>query len=377
MEESPLKQKKIATLIGRLVSPIVVPNPHYWKHGCLVKVVGDPKTDSKPPLTSVGKLVHGATAYPTILTGFRGFVKVSCVGYSQDLLRKKLEVFLQQEFLGTKTSEGYGRVLWESCDIVNFFKHLPATNNSLNDHCPQCKSPTVIYDSIMKLKRCTTCNQSWQYKKFKIRAGLRADYPKELQRLLLILMLHDFVHTDKHQSKIYHEVAINNPEIQNTCICHHSSISADNPYRVLLQYYDSVASFITRKKPFKAPYPSRYDNTNGTIDFKQLKEAIEARQTNHVKLYNYIYHSVDLNRIVESLDYSQNSLSNHLLLMVNLALNNYYDGKIEIKSGIISLSASERDTLNTAMDAEMHSFTDHDTANSKRTTTSLKRRLET
>ena len=62
--------------------------------------------------------------------------------------------------------------------------------------------------------------------------------------------------------------------------------------------------------------------------------------------------------------------------MLNLAINDYYDKKLKITNGTISLSASGREELETAKDAEKRSFPDHDTADSERATTSKKRRLE-
>ncbi len=374
MENLQVKQKKIAVLIGRLLTPIVISKSTYWKHGCLVKVVGDPKKESKPLFTSIGKLVYCMSQYPSVLQGFRGYVKVSCMGYSEEQLKRKIGYFLQKTFLGTKTAEGLGRVIWESCEIKEHSHKTPTVFVPLSEKCPQCKNTTVIYDKGSKRKRCFTCNQTWCYKKFKIRAGIRADYPEELQRLLIALMLHDFVHTEKHNSKIFQQIDIEDEEIREACLHHHTSLSRENPYHSLIQYYDGFASYITRKKPFKTIF--RYNKLDGSIDFKQLKKEIEGQQNSHIKLYSYIHCSQELNRIVESMLYGKSTLQNHLLIMVNLAINDYYDNKLKINKGIISLSASRREELNTAMDAEMHSFTDHDTVNSERATTSMKRRLE-
>ena len=62
--------------------------------------------------------------------------------------------------------------------------------------------------------------------------------------------------------------------------------------------------------------------------------------------------------------------------MVNIAINDYYSNKLKICKGIISISVSVREELDTIKDAEMHSFTDHDNADSERATTSTKGRLE-
>lgn len=374
MENIRVKQKKVATLIGRLTSPIIVSKTTYWKHRCKVKVVGDPKTDQEPIFTPLGKLVYGERDYPTILKGFRGFVKISFVGKSEEQLRKKLEQFLQKRFLGTKTTEGFGRVVWESCEIQGFTQKAITVFIKLSEECPQCKKKTVIYEKIAKRKQCTTCHQTWYYKKLKIRAGIRADYPKELQKLLIALMLHDFVHTEKHHSKIFQEIIINEEEIADACKRHHQQARGENKYQILVQYYDRLASRISRKKPLHTIF--RYNKLQGLIDFKQLKQEIEERQTNHVKLYSYIHNSKELKRLVEALDYGKNPLRNHLLIMVNIAINDYYSKRLKVNKGNISLSASVRGKLDTAMDAERHSFTDHDNANSESPTNSKKRRLE-
>jgi hypothetical protein len=86
------------------------------------------------------------------------------------------------------------------------------------------------------------------------------------------------------------------------------------------------------------------DNQNGKIDFEQLKKEIEKRQNSAFKLYQFIWQSKELKRIVESMNFGKNSLRNHLLLMVNLAINDWREGKLEINDGTykkISQSASE------------------------------------
>ncbi|MHA1124881.1 MAG: hypothetical protein ACTSO7_06535 [Candidatus Heimdallarchaeota archaeon] len=359
--------KKIIILTDRLVTPIIVSSPTFWKHGCLVKVVGNSKTESKAQFTSIGKLVKGERKAPIILRGYNGFVKVSCIGSSENQLLSKMEQFLQMQFLGTKTSEGYGRVNWGSCELKDF----TSTNSTLvliADSCPQCKNKTVTYDYRTKNKRCTSCNQTWRRKQFKIRKGIGTNYPKELQRLLIALMLHDFVDTELHPSKIYRQLKIEDEVVREACLNHHNSKKIPNKLHQLVKSYDGVASKISRKKHYSVH--NRYSKEKGQIDFELLARDIEQNQHSAQKLYNYIYNSDELERLVESLRFGHNTLRNHLLLMVNLTVNDYYDKKLTITKGKISLSASGRDELKTAMDAEMHSFTDHDTVNSERATTS-------
>lgn len=197
-----------------------------------------------------------------------------------------------------------------------------------------------------------------KWKKLRIRKGLGPKYPEELKKLLLALMLHDFVHTERHPSKIYQEITIENEEIREACRNHHNGEEKENWLHPLVKYYDQLASRLSRKKPFKTEY--RYDYKNGAIDFEKLTQEIEERQQSPYKLYNYIYHSKELKRIVESMEYGKKSLRNHLLLMVNLAINSYYNkwmvkekGKLRMKREI-SASVKESEEHRNTKDAEKH-----------------------
>jgi len=150
-------------------------------------------------------------------------------------------------------------------------------------------------------------------------------------------MLHDFVHTEKHLSKIYQEIEIEDSEIRDACLNHHSTITNGNELIKLIKRYDSIASGITRKNSYKTK--SGYDITQGKIDFSKLKEEIEEKQQSAYKLYNFISNSNEMKRIVETMSCGKSSLRTHLLLMVNLAINEYYIGRIKITKGKISLSA--------------------------------------
>ncbi len=338
MAEPQLKKK--VTLIGRLDTPIILSKPLVKKGACWIKVIGDRNGEKKPLLTSFSKLVKGESRAPTVLHAYRGFVQVSCVGYNTEKLLTKISSFMTNRFLGSYSSEGFGRVKWLECKIESFI-HTKAN----------------------------------QRKEFKIRKGLGVNYPEKLLKLLKVLMLHDFVHTERHPSKIYQELQIEDEEIRTACVNHHNGAEHTNALLPILQYYDRLASSISRKKRFKVP--SRYNRENGEIDFKLLKQDLEQVQHSPYRLYNYIYHSKELERIVESMDYGISSLRNHLLLMVNLAINDYYKKRLKISKGTISLSASKREELDTAMDAEMHSSLTMSNADSERATTSKKRRLGT
>jgi len=222
--------------------------------------------------------------------------------------------------LGSKKNQGFGKVKWLNYKVEAYKKE------------------------ILKRKR-----------KFKIRKGLGVNYPKPLQRLLIALMLHDFVHTEKHPSKIYQEITIPDEEIREACLNHHSKEPNGNQYIKIIKRYDRIASYITRKKPIKSI--TRYDYENGEIDFKELKEEIEKRNHSAYKLYMFIYKSNELKRMVEAINFQKSSLRTHLLLMVNLAINEYYMGTLKIVNDRIiikenSESVRKKRNLDHTKDAE-------------------------
>jgi hypothetical protein len=316
-------KKKQVTLIGQLLTPIIALKPFYKKQGCWIKVVQDLKTEKKGRLSVIGKVVKGERQAPTLLRGYRGFVKISAVAASEERAQKRVKSFLNSDYLGSKTNEGFGKVKWLQLFTEDYQSPKPR-----------------------------------QHKKLKFRKGLGPNYPKELHRLIRALLLHDFVHTEKHPSKIYEQVTIEDEEIREACLHHHNTLST-NRLHPLIQYYDGLASWISRKKPFVVL--SKYDSQNGRINFKKLKKEIEQHQYSAFKLYQFVYQSKDLKRIVESMTYGKNPLRNHLLLMVNLAINDWRSQKLIITKGkfqMVSPSATgneeKRRTHQSATEAEMH-----------------------
>lgn len=320
-----LVAKKLFTLEGKIVTPIISFTPFLKKLGCWITIVGDLTTNKRPRRTYVGKLVKGERKAPTMLRAYRGYVKITYVNQSETQAKKRLKRFLSMDSLGSKGNSGYGKIKWLNWKVEPFQRQKA-------EH-----------------KR----------KKLRIRKGLGPTYPKELQRLLIALMLHDFVHTKKHQSKIYQEINIEDEEIREACLNHHNQEESENNLLPFVKYYDKVAAYISRQKPYKKD--ARYDYENGKLDFNLIVNEIEQRQQSAYKLYNYIYQSNELNRIVEAMAFSNKSLRNHLLLMVNLAINSYYNGwlKTENKKLVLkrksSTSVDEREEkLNTTKDAEKH-----------------------
>jgi len=87
-----------------------------------------------------------------------------------------------------------------------------------------------------------------------------------------------------------------------------------------LQYYDRFSSSISRKFRWKATSRYRISEIE-KIDFQTLARDIEKRQYSLNALYTYIRKSQELQKINEALSYGFSSLKNHLLLMVNLYIN--------------------------------------------------------
>ncbi|HUU77604.1 MAG TPA: hypothetical protein VMX55_04610 [candidate division Zixibacteria bacterium] len=291
--------KKIFTLEGKLLSPIITPSPLTKKGKCWCRVIRGLSSEKKPLRTYVGKLTKGERKTPTKQLAYRGFVRVTTIDRNEERGRKNILKYLLRDFLGEKTTEGYGKIQW-----VNY------------------REEEYLQEE-----------QEQKRKKLKLRKGLGPNYPKELQRLLIALMLHDFVKTERHPSKIFKEITIEDEEIREACLNHHNGEESKNDLLPIVKYYDHLASHITRKKPFKTL--TRFDCQNGDIKFEELAKEIEQKQNSAYKLYNYIYNSRELTRIVESMTYGYNSLRNHLLLMVNLTINDYYQGKIVIGKGKI------------------------------------------
>jgi len=294
--------KKLFTLEGKLLTPLLTSNSFFQKHGCWIKIVNNLSSNKKPRRSYIGLLTKGERKAPNQLLAFRGFIRVTCVEQNEERGRKRMEKILAYDNLGCNSNQGYGKIKWLNYKVEPYKKE---------------KQP--------------------QYKKFKIRKGLGPNYPKPLQRLLIALMLHDFVHTEKHPSKIYQEITIEDLEIREACLNHHSTILNGNTLIKLIKRYDSIASCITRKRSYKTK--TRYDIAEGEIDFSKLKEEIEEKQQSAYRLYSFIYCSQEINRLVEAISFGKSSLRTHLLLMVNLAINEYYIGRIKITKGKISLSA--------------------------------------
>jgi len=125
---------------------------------------------------------------------------------------------------------------------------------------------------------------------------------------MIAMLLHDFVNTERHPSKIYTEVKISDDYICQLVKNHHNYEFDDRELPLLstLQYYDRFSSSISRKFRFSAP--SRYRVTETTkIHFDTLKK--RSKHANTLFMPS-IPISISLKHLIESMKHS-NSVFHH------------------------------------------------------------------
>ena len=83
-----IQGKKLFTLEGKLLTPLLSSTSFFKKYGCWFRIYGDLTTRKKPRRSYVGQLVKGVRKAPNQLLAFRGFVKVSCVDHCESRGRK-------------------------------------------------------------------------------------------------------------------------------------------------------------------------------------------------------------------------------------------------------------------------------------------------
>ncbi|MFX0091054.1 MAG: hypothetical protein ACFFBD_04760 [Candidatus Hodarchaeota archaeon] len=88
-------------------------------------------------------------------------------------------------------------------------------------------------------------NKKERIYKVAIRKGLPHSLTEEQQKLLKMSLLHDFVPTEKHRSKIYKEIDVGDKEFIELLKTHHEE--SNDPLIQQLQKYDRIASIGTRK----------------------------------------------------------------------------------------------------------------------------------
>lgn len=255
--------------MGITKTPVVTRKKRFFHKLGVISIHGRPR--------AFGKLTKGERRPPKTYRAWYGDIELI-------VPEQRLDDALSIDSLGSFTNEGMGQVIWKEAKRLN-------------------KKP--IYVS----------------RKIKIRKKL-PKFSETQEKLLIGFLLHDFVHTEKHNSKIYTEVEISDEFVFELAKNHHNYHIDERKIPLLptLQYYDRLSSSISRK--FRWMATSRYRVSEiENIDFDALKKELEIRQYSLYSLYSYIFKSQTLNKINEALSYGFSSLKNHLLLMVNLYID--------------------------------------------------------
>jgi hypothetical protein len=264
----------LLTLRGKILTPIITQKTSFWvaKH-CFASILN-------PRRRYYNKITADKPMYPYSFTCYLGDLEVRFRGSSRTKVKKKLHTLLKIDSIGRFTTEGAGKVRWVS--------------GSITKNVSQHKQRTF---------------------KLRIRKGLPHVLPTDVQALIRYGLLHDFVHTPRHRSKIYVELELTDNDYKFYLAKHHEKI--DDTFLKRFQKYDQQAAIITRK--IRSPRTNRYTWASGEpLNFEQLATEIQEVSDNIWKLYDYIYHSNELMQVTESLQYGHSSLRDHLLVLTNL-----------------------------------------------------------
>lgn len=139
-------------------------------------------------------------------------------------------------------------------------------------------------------------------------------------------LLHYFFHSSIHKSKIYVESGLDDLELTNLLRQHHEK--SDNAIIKLFPKYDQIAAMITRK--IRSPRTNRYNwYAKENINFVALKDEIKEVASHVWKLYEYIFYNRELTMLTESLEHGYTSLRNHLLIIANLIVQDFHQGRLK------------------------------------------------
>jgi len=257
-------------LRGITKTPVVSRRRRFFSKYGVITIHGRPR--------AFGKLTKGERCPPKTYRARYGDVELIVPEH-------RLDDALSIECIGSFTNEGMGQIQWKEAKKLH------------------------------KMPRYTP-------RKIKLRKMLPTNFSETQHTILIAMLLHDFVHTEKHNSKIYTEVTISDDYVYQLAKNHHNYHIGDRQIPLLpsLQYYDQFSSSTSRK--FRWTTTSRYRVSElDKIDFDALAKEFETRQYSLYALYSYVYNSHTLNKINEALSYGFSSLKNHLLLMVNLYLD--------------------------------------------------------
>ncbi|MFX1533845.1 MAG: hypothetical protein ACFFDI_06385 [Promethearchaeota archaeon] len=266
-------------LKGKIKTPIVIKKTTFKLFDCRVRII-------RPRRRYFNKINATKPMFPYSFICYLGELELGYLTPSKSKAKQKLRKLLEINVIGRHTSEGMGRVQWISGSIraTNETRELRIRGNQI-----------------------------------KIRKGLPHNLPEEVQKLIKYALVHDFVHTPKHRSKIYIE-----PELEDLEELRKHHDKTNDPFILKFQKYDNLSAIITRR--IRSPKTNRYNwrAGNTTIDFFKLAEEIkEASKKSIGKLYEYIYQSKELGELNESLQHGHTSLRFHLLVLVNLIVRDY------------------------------------------------------
>ena len=267
--------KQWLKLSGITKTPVVTKRRHFFHKYGTITINGRPRV--------FGKLKKGERRAPMTFRAWYGSVEFI-------FPQSKLDQALAVDSIGRYTHEGMGQIVWTRVKELH-------------------KKP--LYTP----------------RKIKIRKML-PKLSSTREKLMIAMLLHDFVNTEKHSSKIYTEVTIVNEDVYKLAKNHHNYEMDERELPLLstLQYYDRLSSSISRK--FRWSTSSRYRaDIQEIIDFNTLRREIESRQHSPYALYSFVYKSEDLEKINEALKFGFSSLKNHLLLMVNLYIDDLYNSR--------------------------------------------------
>ena len=257
-------------LMGITKTPVISKRRQFFYKLGVITIHGRPR--------AFGKLIKGERRPPKTYRAWYGDIELIVPEH-------KLDEALAIDSIGRYTNEGMGQITWKEAKKL---------------HKKPLHTP----------------------KKIRIRKKLPTNLSETQQKLMIAMLLHDFVRTENHTSKIYTELTISDDYIYQLAKNHHNYEIDDREIPLLstLQYYDRFSSSISRK--FRWTATSRYRVSEiEKIDFNALKRELETRQYSLYALYSYIFKSQELKKVNEALSYGFSSLKNHLLLMVNLYID--------------------------------------------------------
>jgi len=268
-------------LNGRIITPIITKKTVFKLEECNAAIINLKRR-------YITKSHKERRIYPYSFIGYLGTIKLTYRCQTLAEAKRKLAELVRITHIGRFWSEGLGKVEW--------------LNGKISKREKYCEK---------KLYKCV-----------KIRKGLPHNLPNQIQQLLRYALLHDFVHTPKHKSKIYVEIQVEETQELKE---HHEKTK--NKLIKTFQKYDRIAASMTRK--IRSPRKNRYTwEAQSKVDLIQLKKEIEKVENNIWRLYQYIYESKELHHLNESLNHGHSSLQYHLLLIANLIVQDYLRGKL-------------------------------------------------